>query len=177
MDLTLHCKLCDHKILDFKTGTLCGLTNKKPDFQNKCGVITIQDNFEEQIKVVNIEHDSVLKTRTDTYGHLIMYGILAIVIVLAGFLLGKYILEKGVFSTVPIIIMTVGLAVLGIAFAPLNLYNTKIKIARKKKNTLDNLCKMYGYKYTIDITHLKDSLGNVFFDTNLKIRRTNNAIN
>lgn len=176
MDLTLHCKLCDHRIIDFKTGTLCGLTNKKPDFHNKCGVIKIEDNFKKQIEDVNIEYEVVLKTRVDTYGHLIMYGILAIALILGGFLIGKYILEKGVISTLPIAIMTIGLVVLGIAFAPLNLYNTKLKIAKKKKDTLDTLSKMYGYNYDIDITHLKDSLGNKSYETDLKVRRTNNSI-
>lgn len=176
MDLTLHCKLCDHKIIDFKTGTLCGLTNKKPEFQNKCGVIKIEDNFKKQIEDVNIEYEVVLKTRVDTYGHLIMYAILAIALILGGFLIGKYILEKGVISTIPIIIMALGLVVLGVAFAPLNLYKTNLKIANKKKDTLDTLSKMYGYNYDIDITHLKDSLGNKFYETDLKVRKTNNSI-
>ncbi|WP_156115539.1 hypothetical protein [Psychroserpens sp. Hel_I_66] len=175
MDLTLHCKLCDHKIIDFKTGTLCSLTSKKPDFQNKCGVIKMQDNFEEQIKIVNIEYEAVLKTKTDTFGHLIMYGILAFTLILGGFLLGKFILEKGIISTIPLIIMTIGLAALGFAFAPLNMYSTNLKIARKKKNTLDKISKMYGYQYDIDITHLKDSLGNKSYETDLKIRKTSNS--
>lgn len=175
MDLTLHCKLCDLKIIDFKTGSLCSLTNKKPDFQKKCGVIKMQDNFEEQIKVVNIEHEAVLKTKTDTYGHLIMYGILAIALVLSGFLLGKFILDKGVISTIPLIIMAIGLAALGFAFAPLNMYNSNLRIAKKKKETLDIISKMYGYQYDIAITHLKDSLGNKSYETDLKIRKTNNS--
>ena len=175
MNNTQHCKLCNHKIIDFKTGTLCGLTNKKPDFQHKCGVIKLEDTFKNQIENVNIEYEAVLKTKTDTIGHLILYAIIAIALVLGGFLLGKFILEKGVISTIPLLIMAVGLAALAFAFAPLNKYNTNLKIAKNKKVTLDTLCKMYGYNYDIDITHLKDSLENKFYETDLKIRRTSNT--
>nr|WP_321236864.1 hypothetical protein [uncultured Psychroserpens sp.] len=176
MDLTQHCKICDHKIIDFKTGTLCGLTNKKPDFQHKCGVIKLEVEFEKNIENVNIEYEAVLKTKTDTIGHIIMYSMLAFVLILGGFLLGKFILEKGVISTIPIVIMTIGLAALGFAFAPLNAYNTNLKIAKKRKDALDTVSKMYGYDYDIDITHLKDSLGNKFYETDLKIRKTSNSI-
>ncbi|WP_204346524.1 hypothetical protein [Psychroserpens algicola] len=176
MNLTQHCKICDHKIIDFKTGTLCGLTDKKPDFQHKCGLIKLDAEFEKEIEHVNIEYETVLKTKTDTVGHVIMYSILALALVLGGFLLGKFILDKGVISTVPIVIMTVGLAALGFAFAPLNLYNTNLNIAKKRKDALDSVSKMYGYNYDINITHLKDSLGNKFYETDLKIRKTNNTI-
>ncbi|MFT7050055.1 MAG: hypothetical protein ACJAZK_000644 [Psychroserpens sp.] len=176
MDLTLHCKLCDHKIIDFKTGTLCGLTNRKPDFKNKCSVIKIQDDFKEQIETVNIEHDAILKTKTDTYGHLIMYVLLAIALVLAAFLLGKFILDKGFISTIPIIIVTLGFSVLGVALAPLNAYNSNLKRAERNKEALDTIGNMYGYKYDIDITHLKDSLGNKSYETDLKIRKSNNSL-
>lgn len=175
-DLTQHCKLCDNKIIDFKTGTLCGLTNKKPDFQHKCGVIKLDAEFENNIENVNIEYEAVLKTKTDTYGHFIFYLIIAIAIVLGGFLLGKFVLDRGVISTVPIIIMALGLGPLAMAFGPLNHYNTELKIAKKKKTDLDTLCKMYGFNYDIAITHLKDSLGNKSYETNLNIRKTSNTI-
>ncbi|OUS02517.1 hypothetical protein A9Q86_03150 [Flavobacteriales bacterium 33_180_T64] len=175
MELTQHCKLCDHKIIDFKTGTLCGLTSKKPDFQNKCGVIQLDTEYKSEIENVNIEHEAVLKTKTDTFGHLVLYSIIALALFLGGFLVGKYIFEKGVISTVPLIIMGLGFGPLAIAFGPLNLYNTNLKIAKKKKTILDTLSQMYGFDYDIDITHLKDSLGNKSYDTNLKIRKTSNT--
>ncbi len=175
MELTQHCKLCDHKIIDYMTGTLCGLTNKKPDFQNKCGVIKLESEFEEQIKKTNIEYEAVLKTKTDTIGHITMYSIIAVALFIAGFLLGKFIFDKGVISTVPLIVMGLGLGPLGIAFGPLNKYMTNLKLAKKKKQDLDILCKMYGYHYDINIVHNKDSLGNKSYDTDLKIRKTNNT--
>jgi len=176
MNLTQHCKLCDHKIIDFKTGTLCGLTHKKPDFQHKCGVIKLDDEFKKEIEKVNIEYEAVLKTKTDTMGHLVIYSIIALTLFIGGFLLGKYIFDNGVISTVPLVIMGLGLGPLAMAFGPLNKYNTNLKIAKKKKIDLDTLCKMYGYEYDIEITHLKDSLENLSYDTDLKLRKTSNTI-
>jgi len=32
MIIVEHCNLCDNKIVNFKTGVICSLTNKKPVF-------------------------------------------------------------------------------------------------------------------------------------------------
>ncbi|WP_298904109.1 hypothetical protein [uncultured Psychroserpens sp.] len=157
------------------TGTLCGLTGKKPDFQDKCGVIKLESEFKEQIEKVNIEYESVLKTKTDTIGHIIMYSVIALALFIGGFLIGKYVFDRGVISTVPLIIMGIGLGPLAIAFAPLNKYLTDLKIAKKKKDTLDTLCGKYGYHYDINIVHHTDSLGNKSYDTKLNIRKTSNT--
>ena len=78
---------------------------------------------------------------------------------------------------VPFVIFGLGVAPLVKAIGRLNYYRTSIHIATKKKNKLDAITKMYGYKYTIDIEHLKDSLGNLSYKTDLKLRRTSNTIN
>jgi len=68
--------------------------------------------------------------------------------------------------------MAVGLVPLGKAFGPLNYYFSSLKIAKEKKERLNKICKLYGYNYNINIEHLKDSLGNKSYNTDLKIRRT-----
>ncbi|MEH6535550.1 MAG: hypothetical protein V7719_04100 [Psychroserpens sp.] len=175
MDLTQHCKFCDHKIIDFKKGTLCSLINKKPDFQHKCGVIKLEAEFKNKIDKINIEYEAVLKTKANTYGHVTLYAIIGVVLILGGFIFGKYVFDSGVISALPIVIMGSGLAPLIKAFGPLNLYNTSLKIAKQKKELLDTICKMYGFEYDINITHLKDSLENRHYETDIRIRKTSNS--
>ena len=173
---TDHCILCDHRKVDFMTGSLCGLTEKKPDFSQKCNVIKLDEAFKDQIVDVNIDYEAVQKTRVDVFGHCIFYVLIALGFFIAGFLIGKYALDSGVISTVPLIIMGIGIVPLGMAVGPVNYYLTSLKIAKNKKRTLDTLAKMYGYSYTIDIEHLKDSLGNLSYNIKaFNLHRTSNT--
>ncbi|WP_452597539.1 hypothetical protein [Pontimicrobium sp. MEBiC01747] len=177
MNNAKHCVLCDNKIVDYKTGVICSLTNKKPDFQEKCNVIKLNNTFKSKITETNIEYEAVLKTRTDVYGMFIFYLIIALAIFVGGYLLGKYIFEAGVISTIPLIIMGVGIIPLGMAFGPLNYYKSSLKIASKRKKELDKIARLYGYSYNIKIAHLKDSLGNKSYETDLNLRRIANSKN
>ena len=174
--ITEHCLICDNSKVDFKLGVMCNLTGKKPDFSQKCGVIKLINEFESKIKEVNIEYEAVKKTKTDVYGLLVFYGLITIAFFIGGYLIGKYALESAVISTAPLIIMAVGLVPLGMAIGPFNHYRTHLDIAKKKKNNLDTIAKMYGYNYDIDIEHLKDSLGNLSYNVDLKIKKTHNTI-
>ncbi len=175
MDNTNHCILCDNKIVDFKTGVLCNLTNRKPDFQEKCNVIKLDNEFKSKITETNIEYEAVLKTRIDVYGNFILFLLIALAVFIGGFLFGKYVLEIGVISTVPIIIIGIGIVPLGMAFGPLNHYLSSVKIAKEKKVNIDKIARLYGYDYDIKIKHLKDSLGNKSHKTNLHLKKTSNS--
>ena len=175
MKNTDHCNLCDNKKTDFNIGVLCGLTDQKPDFVGKCNVIKLDEEFKQKIIEVNIEYEAVLKTKIDTYGLSIIYLVVAFAFFVGGFLIGKYALDSGVISTVPLIIMGVGIAPLGMATGPFNYYQSSLKIARHKKNIVDKVAQLYGYIYDIKIVHLKDSLGNKSYETDLKIRKTTNS--
>lgn len=175
MNNSKHCVLCDNKIVDYKTGVICSLTNKKPDFQEKCNTIKLDNIFKSKITEKNIEYEAVLKTRVDAYGMFIFYLIIAILIFVGSYLLGKYIFDAGYISTVPLIIMGVGIIPLGVAFGTFNNYRSLLSIATKRKQELDKITKLYGYAYNITIEHFKDSLGNKSYETDLKIRKTANS--
>ncbi len=167
--------LCDNKIADFKTGAICSLTNKKPDFQGKCNVIKLDNTFKSKITEKNIEYEAVLKTRVDAYGMFTFYLIVAILIFVGSYLLGKYIFDAGYISTIPLIVTGVGIVPLGVAFGTLNSYRSSLKIATKRKQELDNIIKLYGYAYDITIKHFKDSLENKSYETDLNIRKIANS--
>ncbi len=169
---TDHCKFCYNQIIDFSKGTLCNLTNEKPDFEKTCMKIKLEEKFEKEIKSINIELEAVIKTKIDVYGMFIFNLLIAAAFVFSGVFLAKFILISNVISTIPIMVMGIAIIPLGKAFGPLNYYFLNLKIAKQKKERLDQVCLLYGYNYEIDIVHLKDSLGNKSYNTDLKIRRT-----
>lgn len=169
--------LCDNKIVDFKTGVICSLTNKKPDFQEKCNVIKLNNAFKAKIKETNIEYEALLKTRVNVYRMFIFYLSISIAISVGGYLLVKYILDTGIISILYLIMIGIDLIPFGMAFGSLNYYKSSLKIASKRKKELDKIARLYGYSYNIKIAHLKDSLGNKSYETDLNIRRIANSKN
>ena len=146
MDLIKHCKLCENKLFDFKNGTRCALTNKKPSFTENCNKIKFNDNLKKETTEINLEYELVKRIKNSTYYNLIFYLIISILIMVSGYLLGKYAFEKGVISTLPLIIIAVGFFTLPLAFSPINKYNQNIKVAKRKKEELDLLIKKVQFK-------------------------------
>ncbi|MCL6294321.1 hypothetical protein [Jejuia spongiicola] len=166
-----HCKLCDNMHFDFNKGVFCGLDMKRPKFNNKCINIYLDEAYKEKIKTINIEYESVLKTKTDTFGHIIIYSTIGVFILILNYVLTQYIFNKGFISTISIIIFVIALIPLGRAIGIFNFYRTALSIAKKKKMILDELTKLYNHSYDINIEHIVDSLKNVEHKVDLSIKK------
>lgn len=171
MDLTKHCQLCEHQLYDIHTGSKCALTNERPNFSVKCPNIKLDVKYQARIKAVNIEYELVRRTKAISLGNFFFFGAVSIAFFTGGYLLGSYAFDKGVISTVPLIVMSVGLFVFPMAAGPLNKYRQGIKIARAKKSELDSLLSAYNIQYTIDVFVHTDVHGNQDITTNLNFQR------
>ncbi|MCL8009511.1 hypothetical protein M8845_18970 [Gelidibacter japonicus] len=159
MDLTRHCELCDNQKTDLKIGTTCGLTDRKPEFNKTCAKIKLTDKFENKLKSVNIEYENFKRKKTLTYIYFAVFLVIGIAVIVGGYMLGKYALNSRVISTVPIIIMGVGLAPLGMAFGTLNKYRQDIGAAKYKKDRIDEVLNEYRIEYNINIMFGKEIHG------------------
>jgi len=151
MNLTRHCELCDNQKTDLKIGTTCGLTDRKPEFNKTCAKIELNEKFENKLKTVNIEYENYKRKKALTYTYFAVFLVIGIAVIVGGYLLGKYALDSGVISTVPLIIMGVGLAPLGMAFGTLNRHRQDIEVAKSKKDKIDEVLNEYRIEYDIDI--------------------------
>ena len=167
MDLAKHCRICENQVLDLQTGTYCGLTQKKPDFEYTCPSIKFAQKLEERIQILHTEFELVKKTKFNSYGNFVFFIVLAISVMIGGYLLGVYAFEAGVISTVPLIVMGVGVMILPFAFGPLNNYRQKMGVAQQRINELKKLMEMYNVKYDIEVKVKKDIHGNNHVTTNL----------
>ena len=171
MDLTKHCQLCERQLYDIQSGTKCGLTNERPNFSGKCPDIKFETKYEDKIKEINIEYELVKRTKAISIGTFIFFITISIAVIVGGYLLGTYAFDKGVISTVPLIIMGTGVLILPLASGPLNKYRWGMKIARNKKNELDELLANYNIQYSIEVIVNKDLHGNQDITTNLTFQR------
>ncbi len=150
INLSKHCQLCENKLFDIETGTTCGLNNRKPNFNGICHKIKFGENLKQVTKKINLEYELIKNTKNMSYYNLIFYLSISIGTMFLAYFIGKFGLESGVISTVPLIIFGIALSVLPFAFGPINKYNQGIKIAKKRKEALDILIKKYHLEYTID---------------------------
>lgn len=172
MDITKHCQLCDHQEIDFKIGSICGLTKRKPEFVNKCVKAKLDTKLEHKIKSINVEHESVLQTKLLVYINFIVFLIIGVVVMLVGYFLAQYLLKFRVIAVAPFLISFVGLAVvLPIATGPLNKYRNDLKLAKAKKDDLDTVLKIYNINYDIAIKFGKRYHGTQDIDVDLKVEK------
>jgi len=159
MDLARHCNLCDNQKTSLKLGTTCGLTDRKPEFNKTCSKIELNEKFENKLKSVNIEYKNIKRKKLLTYTYFGVFLAIGIAVIIGGYLLGKYAFDSRVISTVPLIIMAVGLAPLGMAFGTLNKHRQEIEVAKNKKDKVDEVLNEYRIEYDIDITFGKEIHG------------------
>ncbi len=171
MDLARHCALCDYQVVDLKDGTTCRLTNKKPVFDRTCPKIELNEKFEQKIKKINIEFENVKRTKTDTYGHVLIYTVISLAVIFAGYYLGKYAWDGGVISTAPLIVIAVGLVVLVFAFGPLNKFRNDFSITKGNKDKLDEVLDLYNINYEIELKYGKEIHGTKQVQAELKINK------
>tara|TARA_R110002012_G_scaffold320479_3_gene544212 strand:+ start:2404 stop:2919 length:516 start_codon:yes stop_codon:yes gene_type:complete len=165
---TEHCKLCDNKEFEMMKGNFCGLTMNKPNFKTKCQSIILKNNFEENIKDINIEYESILKTKKEVFGHIITYLVASIFIFVIAYLITIYLYDSGYVSTITLTLVALGFLPIGLAIGIFNNYNTKRRISARKKEKLDFISNLYNKPYQIKINHLKDSLGNIEHEVDIK---------
>lgn len=146
-----HCNLCAFKTINIQSGTLCGLTGEKPQFTTKCPTIEFDKKLHDTIKKVNVELHLVQSSRRAAIFHLVTY--LTIALGLIGFAVwyALYFLEKYGVSFLHIGLIGAAILIIPFAFAGINKYRTKLPVAQKKKDTLDEVLKCYDLGYDIEI--------------------------
>ena len=87
---------------------------------------------------------------------------------LAGYLIGTYAFDKGVISTVPLIIIGVGFLISTRAVGPITYYRQHMVVAKMNKTQLDELLLKYQVEYEIEVNFQTDFLGNKEASTKLR---------
>jgi len=173
MELAKHCNLCENQITDFKVGTTCSLTNRKPDFNKTCPNIKLADKFETILKKANIEYKKVGKSKASAYLNFWVYISFGLAVIVSGYLIGKYAWESGVISTVPLIIMCAGFPLIVLGIGSIVKHRQEMEVAEMKKSNVDNVLAEYGIEYDIDIKFGREYHGTQEITADLHIKGKN----
>lgn len=166
-----HCRLCNHQEIDLKVGTICGLTKKKPDFNNSCPTINFSEKLEDKIKEVNVTYENIRRKSTLTYIYTIVILTISISVMIGGWYLGRYVYNAGVISTVPLTIIGIGFLLFPVSFGPLNFHRRDLKLAKAEKNKIDDILSCYDIDYDIEIKYGREIHGTQEVFTNLKLEK------
>jgi hypothetical protein len=173
MDITKHCQLCDHLILDFKTGTICGISKKRPNFNNTCVNAKLDSKLKSKIEDINLEYQYILKRKQKVYINFVVYTILSIIVIFISCYFGNYIFEQSKYEwirfrygrsalEIPVYFFFTGvLFVLPRATRPLIKFLNELRLAKARKQDLDHILKLYNINYSIEI-----SFGKIYKDYN-----------
>lgn len=151
LELARHCKICQNLDFNISYGTKCGLTKKKPDFNDKCHKIEIGKNAETYITDISVEKELVDKSKLDYIGTFIIYLIISLFFMIGGTFLTRYLFGFGVFHTVTLILIGIGIIILPKSFGTLNMYRAKKNVADEKIRNLEKTLQKYNKHYQVDL--------------------------
>lgn len=107
--------------------------------------------MEQEIRARNIEIHLIERKRFDAHGKFVLFFVIGLGLIYGGYYIGAHALDSGVISTVPLVIIILGIGAIGFAFSPLNFYYRALNAAKRKKQRMDDVLNIYHIRYNIGI--------------------------
>jgi hypothetical protein len=152
MEPTRHCDLCDHQRTSFKDGIICGLTERKPEFNRLCSRSSFDFHLKQELRGVHSYHEILMRSRTKHYlKTTAAFGISATLLIAGTWLILKYGVE--IRSLLYFSLSLIGSAVYPLywAFNDFVKFKQELTVAQKKINQIDEVLALY--RITYDIQH------------------------
>ena len=147
-----HCDLCQHQVLSLERGSVCGLTNKKPDFNKTCVRIRFDNKLKELLAELHINIEVGKKHQKIITRSLIVNSILGSLVVVGGYLLWQYILNKGFIAFLPASIISIGLHIIRKPFYQIKTIKKEISNSFNQIEEIKEVLKFYQVSYKTDIS-------------------------
>ena len=170
---TSHCLICENKKMDFKIGVICGITNEKPKFLEKCSSKVFGETMQQKIVELDSNLRIIENMKTATMLHFYTFLVISAIVLISTYFITIWLWEKGWMSTITITIGAIGLGLIPLAVAPLNKYKRRIKIAKEDKVNLDTVLKIYNIEYEIITKLLGGPNDSIDIETDLTIITNN----
>ncbi len=164
-----HCDLCDHQVLSLEKGTVCSVTNKKPNFNRTCVRIGFDNKLKEMLTELHINIEVGKKDQKKTARSLILNLISGSLIVFGGYLLWQYILNQGYIAYLPAVIIAIGLYLIWKPFKQIKTVNNEISNSKNEIEEIEEVLKLYNQKYTSKVKFDKEIHGIQEVEINIEL--------
>jgi hypothetical protein len=164
-----HCDLCDHQILSLDKGSICGVTNKKPDFNRTCVRIGFDEKLKDILAELHINIEIGNKDQKKVARGLILNLISGSLIVVGGYLLWQYILNEGYIAYLPAVIIAIGFYLISKPFTQIKTIRDEISRSKYEIEEIKEVLKLYQVSYKVDVTLGEEIHGSQDVKTNINI--------
>jgi hypothetical protein len=147
MNQTRHCRLCDNQITSLDIGSICKLTNKKPDFKKTCSNINLDEVFEHKLIQTNLDLHLILKKKNAAYLRIFIIAITGALLLLGNKLLTEVLLNHRYYWVYRTAIIGAGILTFTNANFSLHQFLNKLKTAQSKKKNIDEVLAEYEISY------------------------------
>lgn len=169
INLAEHCRNCENQIVHFTSGTVCGVSNRKPAFLKSCPKIKWGEKLEANIIDINVTIKELEATKPSVMFKFWSQVVAGVAVVFAGIYLLQMGLLHGIFATLPFIIMAAGFSAFPIGFYSLMKHKSAYSAASSKKEKLDSILELYNVEYDLKIELGKEIHGVFIPKTNLTV--------
>ena len=154
-----HCKLCKHEKRSLENGLTCGLTKKRPDFENACDTIEFSKPFKEELIFLLNEIESYQrKSKLIHFNFYLKIGIGFAILFFGKSLLNNILayreyrlslyeslgIEDLYFFRESLLVYIVGLFILFFAYKKLNSYRKRLKKLNSDKREIELVLNNYN---------------------------------
>lgn len=162
-----HCDLCDHQILSLKEGSICGVTNRKPDFNRTCVKIKFDKKLKQTLENILINYENLKQTKNITYKNYFFRIIFGVIIIVFGYFAFKFFLaeytlySRDNFSFLYFFtaIFSFGYYSIKIPINRLKKYKNQLIHIENKKFDIDETLSLYNKKYDYKVNFDKEIHG------------------
>ena len=167
MNLKRHCDLCQHQKLSLKKGSICGVTNKKPNFNRTCVRIRFDKKLKNILEDIIIEFEELKQSKNKAYINFLFNLIFGAIIVVSGYFVWKYFIENynlnsragSEFLALLVLFIGVGFYIIKNAINKLNKFKIKLINIKNDKIDVDETLRLYNKKYDYRIDFNKEIHG------------------
>lgn len=150
MERTHHCALCQNKRMNLKTGVICGVTGKKPNFKSKCLDIDLDSEFQQKLELAILSLHLILKVRNRLYLKYLFFILISLIVLIKSSFFAKSIIEN--YNETYGLRHTFGMIAIAATTILLLFFNwirfrEKLNSAKFKKKKIDDVLDLYKISY------------------------------
>lgn len=149
-----HCNLCKFPKRDLKNGLSCGLTDKKPTFDEICRDIQFSNDFKAYALELLDKIQRLKKRKISVYLNLLFFGVIGLAILIVSYpqLKTKFIetfepeFDYGnwKYFLIMLILSFIGIQLIYMGFWPLNKYIKELKKLQSDKREINSVLENYN---------------------------------
>jgi hypothetical protein len=157
---TQHCQLCNHQLFEIQTGTKCGLTNMRPDFNTSCGKASFSRKLEKMLIKRHLEYKELYSSRIAIHLKSGLYIGIGLAIIIGSYWFAVKLDDAGWISTIPFITAGGGFLQMLISIRPSVAHQQKLTVAEERIQELNSILAAYHLSYTFEngILSISDKL-------------------